>query len=141
MTPSLCRLPSASTNPRGSVNANSVCSMAFQISHGLMEAYARFNSSCVISKVSIATVALVELNEGPVHLVGQALEKFHRIFSAPVSSNSTIEPFLRSVLPSMAVCRHFHNSSVSVMPRLSVIGEYLFSPDSLRTWLGSVPSR
>ena len=96
-----------------------------------VHAQARFTSSCVISSVSTATAVLVELNDGPVHFDGQALVKFQRIFSAPVSSSSTIEPFLRSVLPSITVCRHFHSSSESVMPRLSVMRRKLVQPGQL----------
>jgi len=59
-------------------------------------------------------------------LLGHASEKFQRIFSAPVSSRSTMEPFFRSGLPSTTVCRHFHNSSESVIPRLSVMAENVF---------------
>ena len=83
----------------------------------------------------------VELNDGPVHFDGQALVKFQRSFSAPLSSSSTIEPLRRSALPSITVWRHFHSSSESVMPRLSEIALKVFSPGSLRTCLGSSPSR
>jgi hypothetical protein len=84
---------------------------------------------------------LVALSAGPVHFDGHAFEKFQRSFSAPVSSISTIDPFLRSVLPSITVLRHFHSSSESVRPRLRLMAENVLSAGSLRTCFGSVPSR
>src|SRR5918999_4644295 len=63
----------------------------------------------------------------------ETIPKFHRIFSWPVSSNKTIEPFLRSGLPSTTVRYYFHSSPESVIPRLREIAEYLFRPGSLRT--------
>src|SRR5262249_14125344 len=129
----------------GRMNEYSVCNMAiprihgrsaigragrrWKIGHGVPHAF--LTSSCVSSSVSTATLLPVELNAGPVHFDGQALLKFQRSFSAPVSSSSTIDPFLRSVLPSITALRQFQSSPESVMPRLSVIAVYLFRPDSL----------
>ena len=73
------------------------------------------------ARLQLIGAVLVALKAGPVHFEGQAFEKFQRIFSAPVSSSRTIEPFRRSVLPLITVWRHFHSSSESVMPRLRVI--------------------
>src|SRR5262249_6115643 len=92
------------------------------------------SSSCVSSSVSTATAVEVELSAGPAHFEGHASMKFQRSFSSPASFSRMMEPFFRTVFPSSTVCRHFHNSSESVIPRFSVTAENLFNPGSLRTW-------
>src|SRR5262249_39611888 len=69
--------------------------------------HALASPSCTISRFSIATSLAVALKLGPVHFVAHPFTKFQRTFSSPASSMRTIEPFLRSVLPSMTVFRHF----------------------------------
>ena len=72
----------------------------------------------------MATLLLVALNDGPVHFEAHAWVKFHRIFSAPVSSSSTIEPFRRSgVAPLTALRCHWYRSVESLMPLVPGLGE------------------
>ena len=80
----------------------------------------------------MATSLVFALKLGPVHLLGHPSTKFHRTFSSPVSLHSTIEPFLRSTVPSALFFRQANSSASSVTPRLRVMFEYLLSPGSLR---------
>src|SRR5687767_10022576 len=93
--------------------------------------------SWAISSVSIATSFPVALKLGPVHFVGQASRKFQRSFSSPASFIRTIEPFLRSTLPSIHFFRQSQSDASSVVPHFRTMLEYLLSPGSFRTVRGS----
>src|SRR5262249_15890506 len=107
-----------------------------------LQRHAFSTPSWAISRVSIATSLPVALKVGPTHLIGQASRKFQRVFSSPASLIRMMEPFFRSILPSMHFFRQSHSEASSVEPHFRVILETLYSSGSFRGVSGfSLPSR
>src|SRR5262249_39991371 len=94
-----------------------------------------------ISSSSIATSFERPFSAGPSHLQGQPRRNTNRITSWRLSSSTTIAPFARRTRASRAALNHCQSARSLVLPRLSVMLEYLTSPGSLRTVMSSEPLR
>src|SRR5262249_2091344 len=103
--------------------------------------HARASPSCASTSVSMAMSLPLALSAGPSHFVAHARKNFHRATSVLLArSNTPMEPFLRTTMPSAICWRQSHSSVEEVSPHFSEMSAYVVLPGSLRTVRLSPPS-